>query len=138
MQMSDCLFCKIVKGEIPSFKVYEDAQTLAILDIAPVNKGHTLVILKEHYVTILDTPEELLMPVIKTIKKVAGALTKYAEGVNITENVNKAGGQMINHLHFHIIPRYLRDGLQLWPSQGGYAKDEVIATLAALRKLINE
>ena len=88
MQMADCLFCKIIKGEIPSFKVYEDAQTLAILDIAPVNKGHTLVIPKQHYVSILDAPEELLIPTIKTIKKIAAALTKYSEGVNITENVN--------------------------------------------------
>ncbi len=138
MQIADCLFCKIIKGEIPSFKVYEDAQTLAILDIAPVNKGHTLVIPKQHYVSILDAPEELLIPTIKTIKKVAAALTKYSEGVNITENVNKAGGQIINHLHFHVIPRYLRDGLQLWPSQGGYGKDEAIEVLATIRKLLKE
>ena len=138
MQQADCLFCKIISGEIPSFKIYEDAETLAILDIAPVNKGHTLVIPKQHYASIVDAPEELLIPTIKTIKKVAIALTKYAEGVNITENVNKAGGQLIDHLHFHIIPRYLQDGLQLWPSQGGYAKEEALATMAAIRKLLKE
>ncbi len=138
MQIADCLFCKIVQGEIPSFKIYEDAQTLAILDVAPVNKGHALVIPKQHYVSILDTPEDILIPTIRTIKKVAVALTKYSEGVNITENVNKAGGQIINHLHFHVIPRYLRDGLQLWKSQGGYAKDEAIEVLAAIRKLMKE
>ncbi len=136
--MSDCLFCKIVKGEIPSFKVYEDAQTLAILDIAPVNKGHTLVIPKQHCVSIVDAPEELLLPTMKTIKKVSIALAQYAEGVNITENVNKAGGQLVSHIHFHIIPRYLQDGLQLWPSRGGYDKEEALATLAAIRKLLKE
>lgn len=136
--MADCLFCKIIKGEIPSFKVYEDKDTLAILDIAPVNKGHTLVIPKEHYVNIIDAPEAVLLQTMKTIKKVAVALTQYAEGVTITENVNKAGGQLVSHIHFHIIPRYLQDGLQLWPSRGGYDKEEALATLAAIRKLLKE
>ena len=138
MQQADCIFCKIIKGELPSFKVYEDDKTLAILDIAPVNKGHVLVIPKEHCVNILDISDALLSATILTVKKVARALTQYSEGVNVMENVNKAGGQVIDHLHFHVIPRYLRDGLQLWKSQGGYAKEEALATMAAIRKLLKE
>ena len=121
-----CIFCKIVKGEIPSAKIYEDKDILAFLDIAPVNKGHALVIPKEHHETILDVPDDLLQKVIIATKKVSKALMKAAnaEGLTVTMNNYKAAGQEVPHAHFHIIPRYSKDGLKLWP-QGKYDSNEM-------------
>lgn len=138
MRIADCIFCKIVKGEIPSYKVFEDGQTLAILDINPVNKGHTLVLPREHYVNILDVPEPVLIATMRTVKLLAQTLSKYAEGVNVHHNANKAAGQVVDHLHFHVIPRYLEDGLELWKGRGMYEKDEALQILGTLRNLLKE
>lgn len=138
MLLPDCIFCKIIKGEIPSYKVSEDGQTLAILDINPVNKGHTLVMPKEHHVNILDVPEAVLSATMKTVKKITIALSKYADGVNIGQNTKKAAGQLVDHLHFHVIPRYTNDGLQHWESKGGYGKDEALQVLGKIRNLLKE
>jgi histidine triad (HIT) family protein len=114
--MNDCIFCKIIKGEIPSTKIYEDDKFLAFLDIGPINFGHTLVVQKEHYKDTLDTPDEVLSELIVVGKKIGQALTKGlgAEGFNLTTNNGKAAGQVIFHTHFHIIPRRLDDGLTHW------------------------
>jgi len=113
----DCIFCKIVRGEIPSSKVYEDENIFAFLDIAPVHKGHTLVIPKEHFETILDIPEEELKELILAVKKIAIAVEKSvgADGFVITMSNKKAAGQVVPHAHFHIIPRFEDDGLKHWP-----------------------
>jgi len=113
----DCIFCKIVRGEIPSSKVYEDENIFAFLDIAPVHKGHTLVIPKEHFETILDIPEEELKELILAVKKIAIAVEKSvgADGFVITMSNKKAAGQVVPHAHFHIIPRFEDDGLKQWP-----------------------
>jgi len=111
-----CIFCQIINNEIPSYKVYEDNQTLAFLDIKPVNPGHTLVVPKKHYENLEAIPAEELGALIFTVKKV-GALIKdklSAPGYNITENNDPIAGQLIAHLHFHIIPRHDGDGLKLW------------------------
>ncbi len=107
--MKDCIFCKIVKGEIPADIIYEDDKTLAFLDISPTNKGHTLVIPKEHYETIMDIPEDLLANVIKTTKKLSIALSKMSDGISIAQNNKKLAGQIVPHLHFHVMPRYKND-----------------------------
>jgi len=115
--MKDCIFCKIVAGEIPCNKVYEDDNTLVFLDIKPVNEGHCLVISKEHFENILETPDEHLKEMVLTAKKVAKAVmtaTK-AQGFNTTMNTKEAAGQAVKHVHFHIIPRFNNDGLKLWP-----------------------
>lgn len=138
MQIADCLFCNIVKGKIPSYKVYEDENTLAILDINPVNKGHTLVLPKDHYINILDVPEQILIATMQSVKKVADMLSRYAEGVNVNHNANKAAGQIVDHLHFHVIPRYMQDGLELWKGRGPYAKDEALQILGTIRNLLKE
>tara|TARA_Y100000310_G_scaffold345746_1_gene469166 strand:+ start:10481 stop:10888 length:408 start_codon:yes stop_codon:yes gene_type:complete len=124
--MSDCIFCKLVKGEIPSSKVFEDDKTIAFLDIAPVNKGHVLVIPKEHFETILDTPEDTLKEVIATTKKVTAAVKKgvNADGITVGQSNFEAAGQVVPHLHFHIMPRFKDDGLKLWP-QGTYEDKEM-------------
>jgi len=115
--MEDCIFCKIVKGEIPCSKVYEDENVLAFLDIAPVHKGHTLVIPKKHFETILDIPEQELKGLILAVKKVVIAVEKGvdADGFVVTMSNKKAAGQEVPHAHFHIIPRYEDDGLKHWP-----------------------
>lgn len=120
-----CIFCKIVAGELPGHKIYEDENVLAFLDIAPVNPGHVLVITKKHYTNFEDAPEEELCNLIKAIKKVGLAIKKGlgASGYNVTENNDPIAGQIIPHIHFHVIPRKENDGLKLWP-QASYGEAE--------------
>ncbi len=124
--MEDCIFCKIVKGELPCSKVYEDENVLAFLDISPVNKGHTLVIPKEHHQNLLDIPEEPLLKLIGAVQKIAVAVTKAVdvEGFNLTQNNGDVAGQKVDHIHFHIIPRKKEDGLKLWEGKS-YSPGEV-------------
>jgi len=121
-----CIFCKIARNQADSFKVYENQKVLAFLDIAPVKKGHTLVIPKEHFETLLDVPADLLKEIILVVKKVAVALKRAvnADGISIGINSYEAAGQKVMHAHFHIIPRYYNDGLRLWP-QGSYESKEM-------------
>ncbi|MEE9525038.1 MAG: HIT family protein [Candidatus Woesearchaeota archaeon] len=123
--MEDCLFCKIIKGDIPCTKVYENDKVLAFLDIGPVNKGHTLVIPKIHSKNIFDIEEEDLCEVNKVIRKIAPAIKKAvnADGLNIKSSNGAVAGQAIMHFHTHIIPRFEGDGLKLWP-QGKYEEGE--------------
>lgn len=115
----DCIFCRIIAGEIPSTKIYEDDNVLAFLDIAPVNPGHTLVIPKNHYANLEEVPVDVLGEVIKAVKKIGQALKigLNVKGYNVIENNDPIAGQIINHLHFHIIPRHENDNLHLWPQQ---------------------
>ena len=124
--MEECLFCKIVKGELPSSKIYEDEDTLAFLDIFPVNKGHSLVISKEHYENIFDVPAESLAKISSVMKNVADAVKKgvNADGISIAQSNGKDAGQVIPHIHFHVMPRFKDDGLKLWP-QGKYEEGEM-------------
>lgn len=116
----DCIFCKIIKGEIPSTKIYEDDNVLAFLDIMPANKGHALVIPKEHYETFIDIPEEVLGKLFSELHKLTKAVVKAtaAEGFNLFMNNKKIAGQAVPHAHFHIVPRFDGDGLDFkWPSK---------------------
>jgi histidine triad (HIT) family protein len=112
----DCIFCKIVKGEIPCTKLFENKDAMAFLDIMPVNKGHALVIPKNHFENIEDMPEEVLSEVMKAVKKVAPAVRKgvQAEGFNVQMNNGAVAGQVVFHAHLHIVPRFDNDGLKLW------------------------
>lgn len=123
--MHDCIFCKIVEGVLPSNKIYEDKNVLAFLDIAPVHPGHVLVIPKKHFANMEEIPENLLVDLIKIVKKIGLAVKKGLnyEGYNIQENNDPIAGQIVPHLHFHIIPRIEEDGLKLWP-QKEYSKGE--------------
>ena len=109
---TDCIFCKIIAGELPATKVYEDSDVLAFMDIGPIVKGHTLVIPKKHYDPITNTPPDVLAKVIAVVQKVAGAQYKglKADGINVTQANGKLAGQVIPHLHFHVIPRFANDG----------------------------
>ena len=112
----DCIFCKIIAGNIPATTVYEDEHTLAFLDIAPVNPGHTLVIPKSHHVNIFETPEETLCNMMRTVKKVATAIKDglQIENINLGMNNGKTAGQVVLHAHIHIMPRTADDGYTLW------------------------
>ena len=112
-----CIFCKIVNNEIPSSKIIETDKVLVFLDVNPINKGHALVIAKEHYETLLDVPDNLLKDLMITAKKVARSMKKTlnAEGFNIGMNNYAAAGQTVPHAHMHVIPRFGNDGLEAWP-----------------------
>lgn len=109
----NCVFCKIVNGEIPSIKVYEDQKVLAFLDISPASKGHCLVVTKEHFDNFLTCPPDLLAYVFQIAQKIGQAMvvSLHADGINILTNVNKIAGQSVFHFHVHIIPRYKEDKL---------------------------
>lgn len=119
--MKDCIFCKIVKGEIPCYKIYEDEYTLAFLDVAKDVYGHILVVTKNHCKNILDAKEDDLKHLVLSVKKVANHLVDDCgfDGVNILNNNNECAGQSVSHLHFHIIPRHDDDGLKVFPDFDG-------------------
>lgn len=127
----DCIFCKIVAGDIPSAKVFESETCLAFLDIAPVNAGHTLVLPKGHYPTLMDIPVELGADLTHTLSTVGKAVMEAtgADGLNLMQNNYEAAGQLVHHVHFHLIPRHSDDGLKLWP-QSGYDNPDEMSRLA--------
>ena len=122
--MDNCLFCKIVKGEIPSFKIYEDAYTYAFLDISNDGAGHTLVVPKHHAKSIADVSQEDLAHVMNTVQKVSNHLIENCgfDGVNVFNNCNESEGQVIMHLHFHILPRKDGDVIEKWHIDGKHGK----------------
>ena len=114
--MKDCIFCKIVAGEIPAPKVYEDEKCLAFLSIDPANHGHTLLIPKTHYRNWFETPDDILEHLAVQLKKIGIAIkiATNADGINLITNLEKAAGQVVFHTHIHIIPRYENDGFKPW------------------------
>lgn len=133
-----CIFCRIVKGELPSTRVYEDDHVLAFLDINPIAKGHLLVIPKGHYATLLDIPEDLfsaIMPVIAKLGKAVMAATG-AAGFNCLQNNFPASGQIVFHAHWHIIPRFEGDGLKHWPHNTKIDAEAMQAAAEAVRKAL--
>ena len=111
--MQDCIFCKIVKQEIPCAEVYADERTLAFLDIGPIARGHTLIIPKAHYLNLWEVPGELAKDLLATMQKVGRALmqTTKATGMNVVMNNYESAGQVVPHAHWHLIPRIEGDGL---------------------------
>ncbi len=109
----DCLFCKIINGEIPCTKVYENNKVLSFMDISPMNEGHMLVIPKNHGATILELPETDFLAVMSATKKIAEAANKALnpDGINILQLNGEAANQVVPHLHVHIVPRWDNDGL---------------------------
>ena len=123
--MQDCIFCNIARGEIACVKVYETEDVLAFLDMAPVHKGHTLIIPRKHAVNILDLPADLASSLQVAIQAVGNGFLRglKADGFNLGMNNFKAAGQLVMHAHYHLIPRFFQDGLKLWP-QGAYENDD--------------
>lgn len=136
MATSDCIFCKMVAGQIPVSRVYEDEVVLAFLDIGPISDGHTLVIPKQHFDKLHECPAEVLGQVAERLGKIAGAVTVAMEsdGYNVLCNNGRAAGQVIDHLHFHVIPRNAGDGVfDRWPAYE-YSAGQTDAIAARIRK----
>ena len=106
--MSDCIFCKLASGEIPTATLYEDDDFRVILDAGPASRGHSLILPKAHYANIHEMPEELLGKAMVLAKKMAAKLTDRlrCDGLNVLQNNGTAAGQTVFHFHIHLIPRY--------------------------------
>jgi len=126
----DCIFCKIIKGEIPCYKLAENDNAIAFLDIMPVTKGHFLVIPKKHFEFAEDAPEELMAGLMVLAVKLAAAAKKVlkCDGINFIINSGKQAGQIIPHVHLHVVPRYVDDGI-IWPWPQGEISAEAAAGL---------
>lgn len=109
---TDCIFCKIVAGQLPATLVYEDDTAVAFMDIGPVVKGHVLVVPKAHHDPLMATPDEILSHLIRVVRRIARAQTSAlgADGVNVSQANGRSAGQLVPHIHFHVIPRFAGDG----------------------------
>ena len=114
--MTNCVFCKIINQQIPSYNVYEDEDFVAFLDISQATYGHTLVVPKAHYATILEIPEALLAQAMILAKKIAihqMNVLPGIQGINLLNNSLEVAGQMVPHFHIHVIPRYKKDEMTI-------------------------
>ena len=109
MKQDNCIFCKIIAGEIPSRTIYEDDDFKVILDANPASKGHALILPKEHCANIYEISEELLAKATKLAKRLAGHMTAVldCDGFNLLQNNGEVAGQTVFHFHMHLIPRYI-------------------------------
>lgn len=125
--MIDCVFCKIARGELSASKLMENDETVAFLDINPLNPGHALVMPKRHYETVMDVPGEELAKVMEKVPQLARAVAQAtkAEGLNLFQTNKPCAGQTVPHVHFHIIPRHRKDGFSFGWRQGRYKKGEM-------------
>jgi len=132
-----CVFCQIVKGEIPSEKIYEDDRIFAFLDINPINKGHTLVIPKEHYKDLSSTPDYILQELAIATARLAQAVKKGvgADAFNLRLSNGRIAGQVVPHVHFHIIPRFKDDSLKDWPRKE-YKEGEMEEVARVIREQV--
>jgi histidine triad (HIT) family protein len=128
--MEDCIFCKIIAGEMPSVKLYEDEKTIAFLDIYPVAKGHTLIIPKNHSATLYNISIEDAEAVGATVSRVAKTVKKVlkCDGVNVYQGNERAAMQEIFHVHFHVIPRFEDDGIVFMAQKGELQEDPEITS----------
>ena len=136
MRDPDCLFCKIVAGEVPATRVREDDRTVAFMDINPATRGHMLVIPREHSTNLLEIGSEDLAACAATAKELAALVIERlgADGVNVINSCGRAAWQTVFHFHLHVIPRYAADPLRLpWTPQPG-DRDEIAAAAAALAR----
>lgn len=137
----DCIFCRIVAGEVPSTRIYEDERTLAFMDIMPLNKGHILVIPKEHFGSIVDIDPQLYGHLASVISRMAKAVqaTLNPDGMNVLQLNGRAGNQLVPHLHVHLVPRWTGDGLTIssWePVMGN--QEEIAATAELIKAVLSE
>ncbi len=136
MKQDNCIFCKIIAGEIPSQTLYEDNQFKVILDAGPATKGHALILPKEHYANLYELPEDTASDVFKLAKKMMAKMTEklHCDGFNIVQNNGEVAGQTVFHFHMHLIPRYKNDGEILKYIAGSPSQEE----LAEIKKIITE
>ena len=127
MKQDNCIFCKIIAGEIPSHTLYEDEQFKVILDVGPATKGHALILPKEHYANLYELPEAVAMDVMKLAKKMAKIMTDKlcCNGFNLVQNNGEVAGQTVFHFHMHLIPRYKNDGEILKYNVKSFSQEEL-------------
>ncbi len=132
---NDCIFCKIISGEIAATVVYENEHVYSFLDNSPVNIGHTLVLPKKHYTNLYETPDEIIADMMIATKKVGSALKKslVADGINVHMNNDAAAGQAVFHAHVHVIPHYENDGFLNWKHGRGYTEGEKEETVEKIK-----
>lgn len=132
--MSNCIFCKIANGEIPSKTLYEDEEFRVIFDISPASFGHAIILPKTHGADLFDISEETASKIFVIAKKTAAALKKVlkCDGVNILQNNGEAAGQTVFHLHVHIIPRYKDDTVQIQWVPGQAEEEKLDAVIREL------
>lgn len=125
MRKEDCLFCKILNGDIPSTIVYEDEAFQAILDVSPAARGHVLILPKNHAADLFELPEEDASKIMILAKKIAGALKAayHCDGINILQNNGEAAGQTVFHFHLHVIPRFKDDAVDIGWEKGQLSED---------------
>ena len=135
MRDPDCIFCKIVAGELPCHKVFENDHVLAFMDINPTSQGHTLVIPKDHHRDLVSTPAEVLGQITAALPQIAEAAVTAtdAEGFNILQSNEGCAGQVVFHIHFHVVPRRSGDGIGLGFRQKPAIEDDLAATAEAIR-----
>jgi len=133
--MKDCVFCKIIAGEKHGYKIYEDSHAIAILDINPVNKGHALVMLKKHAENLSELSAEEVKNLFTAAQKVAGSMNRNlgAEGVNYFVNEGKVAGQLVFHVHCHVLPRYSNDGINFHTPRKKMSEEEMREIAERLR-----
>ena len=134
MKDTSCIFCKIANGTIPSYKVYEDNDVIAFLDVNPASRCHTLVVTKEHFSNMTTCPKAILDKVFEVAQTIAQAQIAQlgATGVNVLTNCGESAGQSVPHFHIHIIPRKTGDGIDGWPHFDG-AKQDMDEVFARIR-----
>ena len=125
MKDENCIFRKILAGEIPSTAVYEDDDFKAILDVSPAARGHVIILPKNHAANIYELPDEDASKIMVVAKKIATAIEKayHCDGVNILQNNGEAAGQTVFHLHVHVIPRFKGDTVNIGWKQGDMPED---------------
>jgi histidine triad (HIT) family protein len=134
----DCIFCKIVAGEIPCFKLYEDAETLAFMDINPVHDGHCLIIPKAHSANVFEIMPEDFAAAARTATKVAKAVNAAVQpdGLNLIQSNGPGAAQSVQHFHIHVLPRRLNDGLLVnWELKPGH-HGQIAAVAARIREFL--
>ena len=138
MRDENCIFCKIIAGEIPSNTIYEDDEFKVVLDVSPASKGHALILPKNHYADLYEIDENVAADAMKLAKKLAIHMTDVlkCDGFNLVQNNHEVAGQTVFHFHMHLVPRYIKDNVTMtWIP--GKADTEELSTLSkALRKRI--
>lgn len=140
MRETNCIFCKIIEGDIPSKTFYEDDDFKVIFDISPASKGHVIILPKYHAANIFELPEEITAKAFVMAKKIATVLKKVlnCDGVNILQNNGEAAGQTVFHLHIHVIPRFNNDNMGLTWKQGKADADELDKIIAEAKQYLGE
>lgn len=137
MVQDDCIFCKLANGVFPTNKLFEDDDFTVILDASPANKGHALILPKQHYANLFEIDDEVSSKVLPLAKKIATALKEElgCDGINVVQNNGPSAGQTVFHFHVHVIPRYDADDFQIgWPqSEPDAAEQEELAKKLAAR-----